>query len=62
MQKMWITSTLSIMLQQLPMRGELAGYLSVEGLEVLPEFSDAVALADLNAEALLVCHIGGQPA
>ncbi|KAA6421358.1 MAG: hypothetical protein FRX49_08635 [Trebouxia sp. A1-2] len=30
------------------------------GLEILPELSDAVALADLNAEALLVCYVGRQ--
>ena len=36
--------------------------LSVQGLEVLSELSDAVPLADLDAEALLVCNIGGQAA
>ena len=37
-------------------------YLSVQTLEVFPELSDAVALADLNAEALLVCDVGGKAA
>ena len=46
-----------IMLQQLPKQ---TGHLSVKGLEVLPELSDAIAFADFNAEALLICHIGGQ--
>ena len=35
-------------------------HLSVKGLEILPELSAAVALADLNAEALLVCYVGSQ--
>ena len=35
-------------------------HLSVQGLEILPKLSDAVALADLNAEALLVCYVGSQ--
>lgn len=37
-------------------------YLSVERFEILSELGDAIALADLNAEALLVCHIGGKAA
>lgn len=37
-------------------------YLSVQGLQVFPKLCDAVALADLNAEAFLVCHIGGKAA
>lgn len=36
-------------------------YLSVEGLEVLPELCDSVPFADLNTEALLVCNVGGKP-
>lgn len=35
-------------------------YLSVKRFQVLSELSDAVAFADFNAEALLVCHIGSQ--
>jgi hypothetical protein len=35
-------------------------HLSVQGLQILPELSDAVALADLYAEAPLVCYVGSQ--
>ena len=37
-------------------------HLSVQVLQILPELSNAVAFADLNAEALLVGHIGGKAA